>query len=67
MTLRADGAVEAAAPYVALAVDIAGKDRGRLPVGVVDGAYLGIVLFGGRAARDAGVLPQLQLGKLAKV
>ena len=29
---------------------------------VFDGACLGIVLFGGRAARDAGVLPQLQLG-----
>ena len=113
---RGDAAIEAAAPYVALAVDIAGEDRGRLPVRVVDGvgglelnmltvlvpshihralhpaavgieeaagivdgrgrfkvhidcsavfdgACLGIVLFGGRAARDAGVLPQLQLGK----
>lgn len=111
---RGDAAVEAAAPDIARAVDIAGEDRGRLPVRVVDGvgdldlsiliepvrshihralrlaavdieeaagmvgdqevvkihidrsavfdvACLGI-LFGGRAARDVGVLPQLQLG-----
>ena len=32
-----DAAVEAAAPDVARAVDIAGEDRGRLPVRVVDG------------------------------
>ena len=32
-----DAAMENTAPYVALAVDIAGEDRGRLPVRVVDG------------------------------
>ena len=32
-----DAAMENTAPYVALAGDIAGKDRGRLPVRVVDG------------------------------
>ena len=113
---HSDAAMENTAPDVALAVDIAGKDRGRLPVRVVDGvggldrsilivpvpshihralhpaavgieeaagivdgigafkvhvdrsavfdgACLGIAGLGGRAARDAGVLPQLQLGK----
>ena len=120
---HSDAAMENTAPNVALAVDIAGEDRGRLPVRVVDGvgglygvevvifcanlvrshihralhpaavgieeaagivdgigfakvrvdrgavfdgACLGIVLFGGRAARDAGVLPQLQLSKVAQ-
>ena len=29
--------MENTAPYVALAGDVAGKDRGRLPVRVVDG------------------------------
>ena len=117
---HSDAAMENTAPYVALAGDIAGEDRGRLPVRVVDGvgglyevyvvifcanlvrshihralhpaavgieevagivedkgvvkiridcgavfdgACLGIVLFGGFAARDAGILPQLQLSK----
>ena len=101
--------MENTAPYVALAGDVAGKDRGRLPVRVVDGvgglygdyvvifcanlvrshihralhpAAVGIEeaagmvdgkgrakihidrgAVGGRAARDAGVLPQLQLSK----
>ena len=32
-----DAAMENTAPYVALAGDVAGKDRGRLPVRVVDG------------------------------
>ena len=32
-----DAAMENTAPYVALAGDIAGKDRGRLPVRVADG------------------------------
>ena len=32
-----DAAMENTAPDVALAVDIAGEDRGRLPVRVVDG------------------------------
>ena len=113
---HSDAAMENTAPNVARAGDIAGEDRGRLPVRVVDGvggldltiliaivashihralhpaavgieeaagivdgigrvkihidrgavfdgACLGIVLFGGRAARDAGILPQLQLSK----
>ena len=104
-----DAAMENTAPYVALAGDVAGKDRGRLPVRVVDGVGglygVYVVIFcaklvrshihralhpaavgieeaagmvdgkgrtkihidrgavGGRAARDAGVLPQLQLSK----
>ena len=104
-----DAAMENTAPDVALAVDIAGKDRGRLLVRVVDGVGglygVNVVIFcanlvpshihcalhlaavgieeaagivdgrgrfkvhvdrsavGGRAARDAGVLPQLQLSK----
>ena len=105
-----DAAMENTAPYVALAGDVAGKDRGRLPVRVVDGVGglygVEVVIFcanlvrshihralhpaavgieeaagmvdgigrranihidrgavGGFAARDAGVLPQLQLSK----
>ena len=104
-----DAAMENTAPYVALAGDVAGKDRGRLPVRVVDGVgglyEVYVVIFcanlvrshihralhpaavgieeaagmvdgkgrakihidrgavGGRAARDAGILPQLQLSK----
>ena len=104
-----DAAMENTAPYVALAGDVAGKDRGRLPVRVVDGvgglygdyvvifcanlvrshihralhpAAVGIEeaagiidgkgrakihidrsAVGGFAARDAGILPQLQLSK----
>ena len=34
---HSDAAMENTAPDVALAVDIAGEDRGRLPVRVVDG------------------------------
>ena len=104
-----DAAMENTAPYVALAGDIAGKDRGRLLVRVVDGVGglygVRVVIFcanlvpshihcalhlaavgieeaagivdgrgrfkvhvdrsavGGFAARDAGILPQLQLSK----